>query len=100
MIPLTVSFFLKRSSNRKKAVAQALVYGLSIIVLYLLLGLVITVAFGPGTLNEMATSAWFNVLFFILLVIFAISFFGVFEIQCRAGLRMPLTVRLERRRDL
>lgn len=63
----------------KKAVAQALVYGLSIIVIYLLLGLVITVAFGPGTLNEMATSAWFNVLFFILLVIFAVSFFGVLK---------------------
>lgn len=85
MIPLTVSFFLKRSSNRKKAVAQALVYGLSIIVIYLLLGLAITVAFGPGTLNEMATSAWFNVLFFILLVVFAVSFFGVFEITMPSG---------------
>lgn len=86
MIPLTVSFFLKRSSNsRRKAVWQAVVYGVSIVVIYLILGLLITLAFGPSMLNDMSTSAWFNVLFFVLLVVFAISFFGVFEISLPSG---------------
>lgn len=86
MIPLTVSFFLKRSSNsRRKAVWQAVVYGVSIVTIYLILGLLITLAFGPSMLNDMSTSAWFNVLFFVLLVIFAISFFGVFEITLPSG---------------
>lgn len=80
MIPLTVSFFLKKHASKRKAVSLASIYGLSIIVIYLLLGLLITWAFGPGKLNEMATSAMFNVFFFVLLVVFAISFFGVFEI--------------------
>lgn len=80
MIPLTVSFFLKRSGNRKKAVVQALLYGLSIIVIYLILGLIITAIFGPHIHNQLATSAAFNIAFFVLLVVFAISFLGVFEI--------------------
>lgn len=80
MIPLTVSFFLKKSVSKSKAIINALIYGVSIIVIYLLLGLIITLAFGPSTLNELATGAVFNVFFFVLLVFFAISFFGAFEI--------------------
>ena len=80
MIPLTVSFFLKKSDSKSKAIINALIYGVSIIVIYLLLGLIITLAFGPSTLNELATGAVFNVFFFVLLVFFAISFFGAFEI--------------------
>ncbi len=81
MIPLTVSFFLKQSSNnRRKTITKAVGYGLSIIIIYVLLGLVITMVFGSNKLNELSTSALFNVFFFILLVVFAISFFGVFEI--------------------
>jgi len=82
MIPMTVSFFLKRSkSNRKKAINDAVVYGISIIVIYLALGLLITVIFGASALNELSTSAIFNLLFFALLVLFAISFFGAFELR-------------------
>lgn len=80
MIPLVVGFFLKRVGSRKKTISYAMIYGASIIVIYLLLGLFVTVAFGPNTLNELSTSALFNVLFFVLFVIFAISFFGAFEI--------------------
>ena len=80
MIPLTVSFFLKKSDSKSKAIINALIYGVSIIVIYLILGLIITLVFGPSTLNELATGAVFNVFFFVLLVFFAISFFGAFEI--------------------
>jgi len=81
MIPMTVSFFLKRSkSNRKKAIIDAFTYGLSIIVIYLTLGLIITGIFGASALNELSTSAVFNVLFCVLLIVFAISFFGAFEL--------------------
>jgi thiol:disulfide interchange protein DsbD len=80
MLPLTVSFFLKRSGNRKKAVRDAIIYGLSIIVIYLLMGLLITAIFGAGALNDLSTNATFNVLFFLLLLAFAISFLGAFEL--------------------
>jgi len=80
MIPMTVSFFLKRSSTRSTAVRDAIIYGASIIVIYLLLGLAITGIFGAGKLNELATNAVFNLAFFLLLVVFAISFFGAFDI--------------------
>ncbi|MDR0768696.1 MAG: thioredoxin family protein [Dysgonamonadaceae bacterium] len=81
IIPMTVSFFLKRSkSNRRKAVADALTYGLSIIVIYVLSGLLITAIFGAGALNDLSTNAFFNLLFFALLVLFAVSFFGAFEL--------------------
>ncbi|MDH8702027.1 thiol:disulfide interchange protein [Dysgonomonadaceae bacterium PH5-43] len=81
IIPMTVSFFLKRSkSDRKKAVRDAVTYGISIIVIYLILGLLITMIFGASALNELSTSAIFNIIFFALLVVFAISFFGAFEI--------------------
>lgn len=81
LIPMTVSFFLKKSSSRRKAVGDALIYGLSIIVLYLVLGLAITLLFGASKLNDLATNAIFNLLFFILLIVFAISFFGAFNIS-------------------
>lgn len=80
IIPMTVSFFLKRTQSRKKAVSDALMYGLAIIVIYLILGMAITLIFGASALNNMATNAVFNILFFAILVFFAISFFGAFEI--------------------
>lgn len=80
LIPMTVSFFLKKSGSRRKSVTDAITYGLSIIVIYLALGLVITALFGAGKLNELSTNAWFNLAFFLLLVVFAISFFGGFDI--------------------
>lgn len=81
MIPLTVSFFLKKSGSRGKSVRDAVIYGLSIIVIYLALGLLITGAFGASSLNALSTNAIFNIIFFLLLVVFAISFFGAFEIR-------------------
>ncbi|MDE7413225.1 MAG: thioredoxin family protein [Muribaculaceae bacterium] len=80
MIPMTVSFFLKQNKTRKKSIAAAVTYGVSIIVIYVLLGLLVTVIFGASALNELATSAGFNIAFFLLLVLFAISFMGGFEI--------------------
>ena len=80
MIPMTISFFLKKNkTNKKKAVSQASMYGLAIIVIYVVLGLAITLIFGASAMNKLATSAFFNLLFFALLVVFAISFFGGFE---------------------
>lgn len=79
MIPMTVSFFLKRTKNRKKAIRDAVTYGLSIIVIYLAMGLLITGIFGASALNDLSTNAIFNIIFFLLLVVFAISFFGAFE---------------------
>ena len=80
MIPLTVSFFLKKHGNKRKAIRDALIYGLSIVVIYLAVGIIITLAFGPNKLNELSTNAVFNIIFFLLLIVFAISFFGAFEI--------------------
>ena len=82
IIPMTVSFFLKRSkSDKKKGVKDAITYGLSIIVIYLGLGLMVTALFGSDTLNAMSTNAVFNIFLFLLLVAFALSFFGWFEIK-------------------
>lgn len=80
MIPLTVSFFLKKSGNRAKSIRDAITYGLSIIFIYVFLGVLITMIFGASSLNALATSAVCNIIFFLLLVVFAISFFGAFEI--------------------
>ena len=86
LIPMTVSFFLKRNkANRKKAISDALLYGVSIIVIYVLLGLTITGLFGASALNDLSTSAVFNILFFALLVFFAISFFGAFDLVLPAS---------------
>lgn len=84
MIPMTVSFFLKSNKSRRKSITSAMVYGLSIIVIYVALGLIVTGIFGASALNELATSAGFNIAFFILLVIFAISFMGGFELTLPA----------------
>lgn len=80
MIPMTVSFFLKQNKSKKKSVMTASIYGLSIIVIYVGLGLIVTALFGASALNELATSALFNIIFFLLLVVFAISFMGGFEL--------------------
>lgn len=80
MIPMTVSFFLKRTKDRKKAIKDAVIYGLGIVVIYLVLGLSVTLIFGASMLNNLATNAVFNLIFFAVLVLFAISFFGAFEL--------------------
>lgn len=80
IIPMTVSFFLKRSGDRRKGVRDAITYGLAIIIIYLSLGLAVTAILGPNKLNELATNAAFNIFFFLLLVVFALSFFGWFEL--------------------
>ena len=85
MIPMTVSFFLKRSKDRKKGIRDAILYGISIIVIYVALGLAVSGAFGASALNDLATNAYFNIAFFLLLVFFAVSFFGAFELVLPAS---------------
>lgn len=77
---MTVSFFLKRNKERKKAIREAITYGLSIVVIYLLLGLAVTLLFGASALNALSTNAIFNIFFALLLIVFAASFFGAFEL--------------------
>jgi thiol:disulfide interchange protein DsbD len=96
MIPMTVSFFLKRNrAERKKAVAEALTYGAAIIIIYVVLGLLITAIFGASALNSLSTSAPFNLLFFALLILFAIAFLGGFELVLPA----KWTNRMDERAD-
>ena len=85
IIPMTVSFFLKRSKDRRAAIRDAVIYGLSIIVIYLTLGLLVTAIFGPSYLNALSTNAVFNIFLFLLLVVFALSFFGWFELRLPAS---------------
>lgn len=80
MIPLTVSFFTKQSKNRAKGISNAILYGFFIIVIYVLLGTVVTAIFGSESLNELSTNVYFNIAFFLILVVFAVSFLGAFEI--------------------
>ncbi len=80
MIPMTVSFFTKRSGSRRKGIMNAIIYALSIIGIYVSLGLFVTITFGSDALNDLSSNAFFNLSFFIIFVIFAISFFGAFEI--------------------
>ena len=80
MIPLTVSFFTKQSENRAAGIKNAIIYGIFIVVIYVLLGSVIVGIFGADSLNALSTNVWFNLIFFLLLVVFAISFLGAFEI--------------------
>ncbi len=80
MIPMTVSFFTKQSKNKAIGIRNAIIYGVSIIVLYVLLGTVITAIFGADSLNALSTNVWFNIIFFLLLIVFAVSFLGAFEI--------------------
>lgn len=85
IIPMTVSFFLKRSQDKKKGIRDAITYGISIIVIYVALGLIITLIFGASALNALSTNAIFNIFFFLMLVVFAASFFGAFEITLPAS---------------
>ena len=85
IIPMTVSFFLKRSKDRRSAIRDAIIYGFSIIVIYLTLGLLVTALFGPSYLNALSTNAVFNIFLFLLLVVFALSFFGWFELRLPAS---------------
>lgn len=85
MIPMTVSFFVKRSKDRSTGLRNAIWYGLSIILIYVGLGVALTAALGPNVLNAMSTDMWFNLLFFAVFVIFALSFFGLFEITLPAS---------------
>ncbi len=80
MIPMTVSFFTKQSKNRAKGISNAITYGFFIIGIYTLLGFLVTITFGADALNALSTNVWFNLAFFVLLVVFAISFLGAFEI--------------------
>ena len=80
LIPMTVSFFTKQSKSRAKGIKNAIIYGVSIISIYVVLGLLVTWIFGAGALNALSTNVWFNIIFFILLIVFATSFLGAFEI--------------------
>jgi thiol:disulfide interchange protein len=81
MIPMTVSFFTKRSPSRAKGITNAMIYGLSIIVIYVALGLLVTAIMGPTGLNELSTNVWVNLVFFAVFMVFAFSFLGAFEIR-------------------
>lgn len=96
MIPLTVSFFLKKGKSRRRAVGDALTYGLSIIVIYVLLGMVVTLIFGADSLNALSTSAICNIIFFLLLVVFAISFFGAFDLTLPSKMVNKIDARAEK----
>ena len=80
MIPMTVSFFTKQSKSKAEGVRNAIIYGISIVIIYVLLGLLVSAVFGADALNALSTNVWFNVIFFLLLVVFAVSFLGAFEI--------------------
>jgi len=81
MIPMTVSFFTKQSKNKAAGFRNALIYGVSIIVIYVVLGSIVTWIFGADALNALSTNVWFNIIFFLLLIVFAVSFLGAFEIM-------------------
>lgn len=81
MIPMTVTFFTKRSKTRAKGIANALLYGFSIIFIYVALGLIVTAALGPSGLNDLSTNVWMNLIFFAIFIFFAISFLGAFELR-------------------
>ena len=96
IIPMTVSFFLKRNKERKKAIREALIYGLSIVVIYVLLGLCVTLLFGASALNALSTNAVFNIIFALLLIVFAASFFGAFELTLPASWSNKMDQKSER----
>ncbi|SDX61602.1 Thiol:disulfide interchange protein DsbD [Lutibacter oricola] len=80
MIPMTVSFFTKQSKSKAAGIRNAVIYGLSIVIIYVFLGLLVSAIFGADALNALSTNVWFNIIFFLLLIVFAISFLGAFEI--------------------
>lgn len=81
MIPMTVSFFTKQSKSKAKGIENAIIYGVAIIAIYVILGLLVTWIFGADALNALSTNVWFNIIFFVLLIVFAASFLGAFEIM-------------------
>ncbi|MDD3300883.1 MAG: cytochrome c biogenesis protein CcdA [Bacteroidales bacterium] len=85
IIPMTVSFFLKRNSNKRKGIKDAMIYGASIVVIYVTLGMLVTLLFGASALNALSTNAIFNIFFFLLLMVFGLSFLGFFEITLPSG---------------
>jgi len=80
MIPMTVSFFTKQSKSKAAGIKNAIIYGLSIVIIYVLLGSLVSAVFGADALNALSTNVWFNIIFFLLLIVFAVSFLGAFEI--------------------
>ncbi|MBO7316306.1 MAG: thioredoxin family protein [Paludibacteraceae bacterium] len=96
IIPMTISFFLKRSKDNNKGRLDAVFYGFSIVFIYLLLGIVITLFFGASALNSLSTNAFFNLFFFVLLVVFAISFLGVFEITLPSSWSTKIDLKAEK----
>lgn len=96
MLPFTVSYFTKSSHNKRKAVIHASIYGLSIVAIYVLLGILITVIFGADALNSLSTNGIFNFVFFALLVLFAFSFFGAFELSLPSSLATKLDSKADR----
>lgn len=86
MIPMTVSFFTKQSKTKAAGIRNAMIYGLSIVIIYVLLGSIVTAVFGADSLNALSTNVWFNLIFFVLLVVFACSFLGAFEIVLPSSL--------------
>lgn len=90
MLPLTVSFFTKKGGNRTKGIFNSMLYGLSIIFIYVFIGILIAIIFGPTALNDLATNGIFNFLFFLLLIVFGISFLGAFEITLPSSLANKL----------
>ena len=100
IIPMTVSFFLKRSDNKKQGIRDAWIYGLSIVVIYVLLGLLVTALFGASALNSLATNAVFNIFFFLLLLLFAFSFFGAFELTLPSSWSNAVDTKAEKKGGL
>ena len=90
LLPLTVSFFTKKGGSRAKAIGQSMIYGLSIIIIYVVLGMLISIIFGSDALNALSTNGIFNIFFFLLLVVFGISFLGAFEITLPSSLANKL----------
>ena len=96
MLPLTVSFFTKKGGTKANAIFQSLIYGLSIIFIYVFFGLLITIIFGPAALNGLATNGIFNFCFFLLLIVFGISFLGAFEITLPSSFANKLDANSEK----
>ncbi|QSW90160.1 thioredoxin family protein [Flavobacterium endoglycinae] len=86
MIPMTVSYFTKQSKTKAAGIRNAMIYGISIVIIYVLLGSIVTAVFGADSLNALSTNVWFNLIFFVLLVVFACSFLGAFEIVLPSSL--------------
>jgi thiol:disulfide interchange protein DsbD len=82
MIPMTVSFFTKQSKTRAAGIRNAIIYGISIIVIYVILGFLVTWIFGAGALNALSTNVWFNIIFFVLLVVFCFFFLELLKLCC------------------